>query len=176
MELPQGLNHVQVVLAPQNNVLRATVDTVVQQIEGLDDMAPVFALVVESSIDHVHHLEKLLVGVGESGDFLKVKRGRTPSVVGCGWMLVEREKKTVVMRRGLCNSREGRIVYSPFRTFTWAEVYPFVTFLMERTMDFDIVFLVVCFSAVWCGGVIDVVMCRRWDWVTLLGLGYASVI
>jgi hypothetical protein len=59
LELAQCLYHEEILLRPGNHQLRAFVETVIQNLESLQDVSPVLALVVQSLIDHIHDFVEL---------------------------------------------------------------------------------------------------------------------
>jgi hypothetical protein len=56
LELSQRLDNVDALASPRNNELRAFVQTVVEDLESLQDVSPVLALVVETLVDHIHDI------------------------------------------------------------------------------------------------------------------------
>jgi hypothetical protein len=60
LELAKGLDDVDVLARPGHDKLRAFVQTVIEDLEGLEDVAPVLALIVEALVDHVHDVVKVI--------------------------------------------------------------------------------------------------------------------
>jgi hypothetical protein len=56
LELPQGLDDEEILPRPSNNQLRPLVQAVVEDLERFEYVAPVLALVIESLVEHIHHL------------------------------------------------------------------------------------------------------------------------
>jgi hypothetical protein len=59
LELPQGLDDEDVLHGPGDDQFRALVEAVVQDLESLQDVAPVLPLVVQTLVQHVHDLVEL---------------------------------------------------------------------------------------------------------------------
>lgn len=56
LELSQSLDDIDALAGPSNNQLRAFVKTIVQDLEGLENVSPVLSFVVQALVDHVHNL------------------------------------------------------------------------------------------------------------------------
>ena len=79
----QRLDDIEVVAGPHDTFFRAKPNQVVQNRQGLRHVAPVLALIVQSAIQHVHHLQKLRLGpVTAKGDFLHIEGCGAGGVVG----------------------------------------------------------------------------------------------
>lgn len=59
LELAEGLDDEDVLACPCHNHLGSLVQTVIQDLQGLEDVAPVLPFVVETLIYHVHDLVEL---------------------------------------------------------------------------------------------------------------------
>jgi hypothetical protein len=68
LELPESLDNVYVLARPRHDELGAFVKAVVENLQRLEDMSPVFALVIQSLVENVHDLVKRGVtsGISES--------------------------------------------------------------------------------------------------------------
>ena len=58
-EFSQGLDDVNVLARPGHHQFRALVQTVIENFEGLKDVSPIFALVVQALVEHVHNLVEI---------------------------------------------------------------------------------------------------------------------
>lgn len=59
LELAEGLDDEDVLARPCNDHLGALVQTVIQDLQGLEDVSPVLSLVIETLIYHIHDFVKL---------------------------------------------------------------------------------------------------------------------
>src|SRR5690242_3127490 len=66
LKLAQGLDDVDTLTSPGDNELRPLVQTVVQDLQCLEDMAPVLSLVVQSLVEHVHDVVEIARSVCKS--------------------------------------------------------------------------------------------------------------
>lgn len=60
LEFAQGFDDVKVLARPGDDELRTLVQAVIEDLERLEHMAPVLALVVQALVEHVHNLVKVL--------------------------------------------------------------------------------------------------------------------
>lgn len=85
-ELPQRLNNVNVLARPRDDQLAALVQAVIQDLQTLEHVPPVLALVVEALVEHVHDLVEVGAAVeGDAGNVGHVGAGGSPRVIGGSW-------------------------------------------------------------------------------------------
>lgn len=60
LEFPQCLDDIEVLSRPGDDELRTLMQTVIENFEGFENVAPILALVVESLIDNVHNIIKVV--------------------------------------------------------------------------------------------------------------------
>jgi len=56
LELSQGFDDEEILPRPSYNELRPLVQAVIEDLERFEYVAPVFALIIESLVKHIHHL------------------------------------------------------------------------------------------------------------------------
>lgn len=56
LKLPQSFDDVKILSCPCHYQLGTFVKTVIQHLQGLQNMSPVFTLVVQAFIEHIHNL------------------------------------------------------------------------------------------------------------------------
>lgn len=56
LELPQSLDDEEILPRPSYDQLRPFVQAVVEDLERFEYVAPVLALIIESLVEHIHHL------------------------------------------------------------------------------------------------------------------------
>jgi hypothetical protein len=87
LKLPERLDDVYVLARPGHDELGAFVKAVVENLERLEDMSPVLALVIQSLVENVHDLVKRggTAGISES-----TSRNNAPGVGRSGYILCKR--------------------------------------------------------------------------------------
>jgi hypothetical protein len=103
-ELPQRLDNIDVLARPRHNQLAALVQAVIQDLQALEHVPPVLALVVEALVEHVHDLVEVGAAVvGDAGDVGHVGARGAPWVIGGSWqalsvvMLWRRQRRALVV-------------------------------------------------------------------------------
>ena len=60
LELSERFDDVDILSRPRDCKLRSFVETVIQDLERFENMAPVFPLVIQALVEHIHNLIKVV--------------------------------------------------------------------------------------------------------------------